>query len=75
MAAAAADVWPLAVVKDFVLIGQHTCPRNAMKEMDQLYAVVKDVRKKWKVDVSQTMVSSFSVKAGPAEGTCSSRTW
>uniref|UniRef100_H3DCF9 Deoxyribonuclease n=1 Tax=Tetraodon nigroviridis TaxID=99883 RepID=H3DCF9_TETNG len=41
---------PTTLVKDFVLIGQHTCPRNAMKEMDQLYAVVKGVQKRWKID-------------------------
>lgn len=40
-----------AVVKDFVLIGQHTCPRNAMREIDQLYTVFKGIHKKWKTDV------------------------
>ncbi|XP_060913841.1 deoxyribonuclease I-like 1-like [Labrus mixtus] len=41
---------PTTLVKDFVLIGQHTCPRNAMKEMDQLYTVFKGVHQKWKTD-------------------------
>ncbi|XP_073326081.1 deoxyribonuclease I-like 1-like [Pagrus major] len=41
---------PTTLVKDFVLIGQHTCPRNAMKEIDQLYAVFKGIHKKWKTD-------------------------
>ncbi len=41
----------VAVVKDFVLIGQHTCPRNAMREMDQLYTVFKVIHKKWNTDV------------------------
>ncbi|KAM6981485.1 deoxyribonuclease I-like 1-like isoform 5-T6 [Tautogolabrus adspersus] len=41
---------PTTLVKDFVLIGQHTCPKNAMKEMDQLYTVFKGVHQKWKTD-------------------------
>lgn len=40
-----------AVVKDFVLIGQHTCPRNAMKEINELYTVFQGIYKKWKNDV------------------------
>lgn len=47
----------VAVVKDFVLIGQHTCPRNAMKEIDQLYAVFKGIHKKWKTDVGSTVLT------------------
>lgn len=42
------------VVKDFVLIGQHTCPKTAMKEIDELYGVVKQIHKKWKIDVGST---------------------
>ncbi|XP_042347405.1 deoxyribonuclease I-like 1-like [Plectropomus leopardus] len=41
---------PTTLVKDFVLIGQHTCPRNAMKEIDELYTVFKGIHKKWKTD-------------------------
>ncbi|XP_068180877.1 deoxyribonuclease I-like 1-like [Antennarius striatus] len=41
---------PTTLVKDLVLIGQHTCPRNAMKEMEQLYAVFKGIHKKWRTD-------------------------
>ncbi|XP_054465254.1 deoxyribonuclease I-like 1-like isoform X1 [Anoplopoma fimbria] len=41
---------PTTLVKDFVLIGQHTCPRNAMKEIDELYTVFKGIYKKWKTD-------------------------
>ncbi|XP_041801393.1 deoxyribonuclease I-like 1-like isoform X7 [Chelmon rostratus] len=41
---------PTTLVKDFVLIGHHTCPRNAMKEIDQLYTVFKGIHKKWKTD-------------------------
>lgn len=49
------------MVKDFVLIGQHTCPRSAMKEIEQLYAVVKGIQEEWKIDVSQTSISCFLV--------------
>ncbi|XP_022597197.1 deoxyribonuclease gamma-like [Seriola dumerili] len=41
---------PTTLVKDFVLIGQHTCPKTAMKEMDELYTVFKGIHKKWKTD-------------------------
>uniref|UniRef100_A0A3Q3WA28 Deoxyribonuclease n=1 Tax=Mola mola TaxID=94237 RepID=A0A3Q3WA28_MOLML len=41
---------PTTLVKDFVLIGQHTCPRKAMKEVDQLYTVFNRFHKKWKTD-------------------------
>ncbi|XP_074501163.1 deoxyribonuclease I-like 1-like isoform X1 [Sebastes fasciatus] len=41
---------PTTSVKDFVLIGQHTCPRNAMKEINELYTVFKGIYKKWNTD-------------------------
>ncbi|XP_067382000.1 deoxyribonuclease I-like 1-like isoform X1 [Channa argus] len=41
---------PTTSVKDFVLIGQHTCPKTAMKEMDELYTVFKGISKTWKTD-------------------------
>ncbi|KAF7209680.1 deoxyribonuclease I-like 1-like [Nothobranchius furzeri] len=41
---------PTTLVKDFVLIGQHTSPKTAMKEIDELYAVVKEIQKKWKTE-------------------------
>ncbi|XP_072223089.1 deoxyribonuclease I-like 1-like [Leuresthes tenuis] len=41
---------PTTLVKDFVLIGHHTCPKTAMKEIDELYTVVKGIYKKWKTD-------------------------
>ncbi|XP_030640783.1 deoxyribonuclease I-like 1-like [Chanos chanos] len=41
---------PTTLVKDFVLIGQHTCPKNAMKEIDELYNVFQGVTKKWKTE-------------------------
>ncbi|XP_051949685.1 deoxyribonuclease I-like 1-like [Xyrauchen texanus] len=37
------------VVKN-ILIGQHTCPKNAMKEIEALYKVFQAVRKKWKIE-------------------------
>ncbi|XP_031700145.1 deoxyribonuclease I-like 1-like isoform X2 [Anarrhichthys ocellatus] len=41
---------PTTLVKDLVLIGQHTSPRSAMKEMNELYTVFKGIYKKWKTD-------------------------
>uniref|UniRef100_A0A8C5HWJ9 Deoxyribonuclease n=1 Tax=Gouania willdenowi TaxID=441366 RepID=A0A8C5HWJ9_GOUWI len=41
---------PTTLVKDFVLIGQHTSPKTAMKEMDELYSVFKWLYKKWKTE-------------------------
>ncbi|XP_077468623.1 deoxyribonuclease I-like 1-like [Stigmatopora argus] len=41
---------PSTLVKDLVLIGQHTSPKRAMVEMDQLYVVFKAISKKWKTE-------------------------
>ncbi|XP_075951320.1 deoxyribonuclease I-like 1-like isoform X2 [Anarhichas minor] len=41
---------PTTLVKDLVLIGQHTSPRSAMKEINELYTVFKGIYKKWKTD-------------------------
>uniref|UniRef100_A0A8C7ZXY5 Deoxyribonuclease I-like 1-like n=1 Tax=Oryzias sinensis TaxID=183150 RepID=A0A8C7ZXY5_9TELE len=41
---------PTTLVKDFVLIGHHTSPKTAMKEIDELHTVVKGVHQKWKTD-------------------------
>uniref|UniRef100_A0A672PDR2 Deoxyribonuclease n=1 Tax=Sinocyclocheilus grahami TaxID=75366 RepID=A0A672PDR2_SINGR len=41
---------PTTLVKNFALIGQHTCPKSAMKEMEALYEVFQTVRKKWKTE-------------------------
>ncbi|XP_061114689.1 deoxyribonuclease gamma-like [Conger conger] len=46
-------VWfhsPNTLVKDFILVGQHTCPKNAMREMDELYTVFQAVLRKWKTE-------------------------
>ncbi|KAF3860335.1 hypothetical protein F7725_000590 [Dissostichus mawsoni] len=41
---------PTTLVKDFVLIGQHTCPKNAMKEINELHTVFKGIYQKWKIE-------------------------
>ncbi|XP_015254144.1 PREDICTED: deoxyribonuclease-1-like [Cyprinodon variegatus] len=41
---------PSTVVKDLVLIPVHTKPDDSLKELDELYDVVKAVRRKWKTD-------------------------
>ncbi|XP_043564507.1 deoxyribonuclease 1 like 4, tandem duplicate 1 [Chiloscyllium plagiosum] len=37
------------VVKNFVLIPQHTCPEDSVKEIDELYDVFLKIKEKWKV--------------------------
>lgn len=39
-------------VRNFVLIPQHTSPDLAVKEVDALYDVVADVRKRWSTNVN-----------------------
>ncbi|XP_023693149.2 deoxyribonuclease-1-like 1 [Paramormyrops kingsleyae] len=41
---------PRTVIGEFVLIPQHTTPSNATKEIDELYDVFLDVKKKWGVE-------------------------
>ncbi|XP_043080225.1 deoxyribonuclease-1-like 1 [Puntigrus tetrazona] len=41
---------PKTVVKEFVLIPQHTTPSNATKEIDELYDVFVDIRARWKIE-------------------------
>nr|XP_057940913.1 deoxyribonuclease I-like 1-like isoform X1 [Doryrhamphus excisus] len=38
------------LMKDLVLIGQHTSPKTALKEMDQLYDVFRDIYGRWKTE-------------------------
>ncbi|KAL7884932.1 hypothetical protein AOLI_G00077020 [Acnodon oligacanthus] len=38
------------LVKNFVIIGHHTCPTKAMKEMEELFGVFQAVKKKWKTE-------------------------
>ncbi|KAA8591198.1 hypothetical protein FQN60_002141, partial [Etheostoma spectabile] len=37
-------------IKEFVLIPQHTTPANTTKELDALYDVLQDVKKRWKTE-------------------------
>ncbi|XP_061624910.1 deoxyribonuclease I-like 1-like isoform X3 [Phyllopteryx taeniolatus] len=41
---------PTTLMKDLVLIGQHTSPKSAMKEMDELYIVFREICRKWKTE-------------------------
>ncbi|XP_043936277.1 deoxyribonuclease gamma-like [Protopterus annectens] len=41
---------PKTVIQDFVLIPQHTTPANATKELDELYDVFLDIRRRWKTE-------------------------
>uniref|UniRef100_UPI00398E6E82 deoxyribonuclease gamma-like n=1 Tax=Pristiophorus japonicus TaxID=55135 RepID=UPI00398E6E82 len=34
-------------IKDFALVSQHTCPKDAVREIDELYDVFQEVRKHW----------------------------
>lgn len=47
------DVWSRvsAVLKDLVLIPVHTKPEDSVKELDELYDVFQNVKKKWETDV------------------------
>ncbi|XP_064812224.1 deoxyribonuclease-1-like 1 isoform X2 [Oncorhynchus masou masou] len=44
---------PKTAIRDFVLVPQHTTPTNATKEIDALYDVFLDVKKKWKTEGTQ----------------------
>ncbi|KAK1151412.1 deoxyribonuclease I-like 1-like isoform X1 [Acipenser oxyrinchus oxyrinchus] len=39
---------PHTAVKDFVLVAQHTCPKKAVREIDELYQVFQGVRGRWR---------------------------
>ncbi|XP_060914652.1 deoxyribonuclease-1-like 1 isoform X1 [Labrus mixtus] len=41
---------PRTVIKEFVLIPQHTSPENTTKELDALYDVLQEVRRMWKTE-------------------------
>ncbi|XP_043935254.1 deoxyribonuclease gamma-like [Protopterus annectens] len=41
---------PTTVIQDFVLVSQHTCPKDAVKEMDELYEVFQEVRGHWQTE-------------------------
>ncbi|XP_078399368.1 deoxyribonuclease 1 like 4, tandem duplicate 1 isoform X1 [Cetorhinus maximus] len=38
------------VVQDFVLIPQHTCPEDSVKEIDELYDVFLKIKKEWNIE-------------------------
>ncbi|KAG8432012.1 hypothetical protein GDO86_020335 [Hymenochirus boettgeri] len=48
-------------VKEFVIIPQHTTPEVAVREIDELYDVYLDVKKKWK---SQNIIFMGDLNAG-----------
>ncbi|XP_067832321.1 deoxyribonuclease gamma-like [Heptranchias perlo] len=37
-------------IKDFVLVSQHTCPKDAAREIDELYDVFQEIRKHWDME-------------------------
>ncbi|XP_015198060.1 deoxyribonuclease I-like 1-like isoform X1 [Lepisosteus oculatus] len=39
---------PQTAVKDFVLVGHHTCPKTAMQEIDELFQVFQGIKKHWR---------------------------
>uniref|UniRef100_A0A4W4G7E2 Deoxyribonuclease n=1 Tax=Electrophorus electricus TaxID=8005 RepID=A0A4W4G7E2_ELEEL len=41
---------PTTFVKNFAIIGHHTSPKHAMKEMEELFGVFQVVKKKWKIE-------------------------
>ncbi|XP_060751111.1 deoxyribonuclease-1-like 1 [Tachysurus vachellii] len=41
---------PKTVIGEFVLIPMHTSPSNATKEIDELYDVFEDIRRRWKTE-------------------------
>ncbi|XP_069501561.1 deoxyribonuclease gamma-like [Ambystoma mexicanum] len=41
---------PKTVIKDFVLVSQHTRPREAAKEIQKLFRVIEEVRVHWKTE-------------------------
>ncbi|XP_078520252.1 deoxyribonuclease-1-like [Lissotriton helveticus] len=41
---------PKTVIKDFVLVSLHACPRDAAKEIHKLFRVIEEVREKWKTE-------------------------
>ncbi|XP_036596413.1 deoxyribonuclease-1-like [Trichosurus vulpecula] len=42
--------WPNSGTCNLVLISHHACPRNARREIDQLYRVAQDVKQHWNVE-------------------------
>lgn len=43
------------VLKDLVMIPVHTKPEDSEKELDEIYDVFLNIKKKWRTDVSLLM--------------------
>uniref|UniRef100_A0A8C4HZY7 Deoxyribonuclease-1-like 1 n=1 Tax=Dicentrarchus labrax TaxID=13489 RepID=A0A8C4HZY7_DICLA len=54
---------PKTVIKEFVLIPQHTTPTNTTKELDALYDVLQRVRKMWKTE-NVMLLGDFNADCG-----------
>ncbi|XP_029362158.1 deoxyribonuclease-1-like 1 [Echeneis naucrates] len=54
---------PRTVIKEFVLIPQHTTPVNTTRELDALYDVLQDVRKMWKTE-NVILLGDFNADCG-----------
>ncbi|KAG9335545.1 hypothetical protein JZ751_004512 [Albula glossodonta] len=54
---------PETVIGEFVLIPQHTTPTNATKEIDKLYDVFLEVKKRWKVE-NVMFLGDFNIACG-----------
>uniref|UniRef100_A0A8P4K1L0 Deoxyribonuclease-1-like 1 n=1 Tax=Dicentrarchus labrax TaxID=13489 RepID=A0A8P4K1L0_DICLA len=52
-----------SVIKEFVLIPQHTTPTNTTKELDALYDVLQRVRKMWKTE-NVMLLGDFNADCG-----------
>uniref|UniRef100_UPI0037E8C26C deoxyribonuclease-1-like n=1 Tax=Semicossyphus pulcher TaxID=241346 RepID=UPI0037E8C26C len=54
---------PQTVIKEFVLIPQHTSPENTTKELDALYDVLQHVRKMWRTE-NVMLLGDFNADCG-----------
>ncbi|XP_034447370.1 deoxyribonuclease-1-like 1 [Hippoglossus hippoglossus] len=54
---------PKTVIKEFVLIPQHTSPVNTTKELDALYDVLQHVKKMWKTE-NVMLLGDFNADCG-----------
>ncbi|XP_035513195.1 deoxyribonuclease-1-like 1 [Morone saxatilis] len=54
---------PKTVIKEFVLIPQHTTPTNTTKELDALYDVLQRVRNMWKTE-NVMLLGDFNADCG-----------
>nr|XP_054601541.1 deoxyribonuclease gamma-like [Nothobranchius furzeri] len=54
---------PRTVIKEFVLIPQHTTPTNTTKELDALYDVLQRVKKMWRTE-NVMLLGDFNADCG-----------